>query len=241
MIYLHNEQSSHSKNSFIGFVLSNENLLKEFEQHCVFWACDISDERSKSELLSSLQQCPELNQTIAAFPIRFGLGNVSGAPHSTVSSMICGKVRSVQSPREFPLLYIIIQVPFDEPTFTSDPAATLATPSPVTPSTSRLLLPLNVQSAAANNRFSYSNAAPDGVSNVAAKCSRVLRTFRLCIHEVTGTVSAVELTAKLQCAHNNTNWRYLTYRGTYLDEYITRLFEEFLFCSYSNMLQTCKS
>ena len=109
VIYVHNDRSI-SSDDFIRTVLSNEAIIKELEQHCVLWPFNVTEESNKSKLLSSLQQCAELNAPPLTFPKPFGERNpvLSASQNYALASHMCGRISSFSSPNEFPRLYIVI-------------------------------------------------------------------------------------------------------------------------------------
>lgn len=111
VIYLHNDQSIFS-NIICGNVLGNAQLLKQLEEHCVVWPWDITEAGNKTRLLASInKQHPDLSVPTVPFavPLEFPLEEVDHTPQSSVAGRILARLRTLPSPDDCPLLFVIIK------------------------------------------------------------------------------------------------------------------------------------
>ena len=111
MIYLHHDQSIFS-NIICGNVLGNAQLLKQLEEHCVMWPWDVTDAGNRTRLLASInKQHPDLSLPTVPFavPLEYAYDEVDHTPQSSVAGRILARLRSLPSPDECPLLYVVIK------------------------------------------------------------------------------------------------------------------------------------
>ena len=93
-------------------MLGTTQLLKQLEEHCVLWPWDVTEAGNRTRLLASInKQHPDLSLPTVPFavPVEFAYDEVDNTPQSSVAGRILARLRSLPSPDEYPLLYVVIK------------------------------------------------------------------------------------------------------------------------------------